>query len=98
MDNRASFENVRYKWLPELRKKSPGVPRILLGLKSDLKARAFNPVSTKEGEMMQFDIHAPAFFEYSVTTPKKLEEIFYEVVAYALQKKEHFRRQSCCIQ
>jgi len=98
LDNRASFENVRYRWLPELRRKAPGIPRILLGLKADMKTRVPNPVSMREGEFMQFDIQAPAFFEYSITTPKKLEFIFAEAVRIAVQKKVNYRKQSCVIQ
>lgn len=35
--SRASFENVKLKWLPEIRHHAPGVPFILVGTKSDLR-------------------------------------------------------------
>lgn len=35
--SRASFENVKSKWLPEIRHHAPGVPFILVGTKIDLR-------------------------------------------------------------
>ncbi|KAK5580689.1 hypothetical protein RB653_000712 [Dictyostelium firmibasis] len=35
--NRDSFDNVKYKWLPELKANSPGTPFILVGTKTDMR-------------------------------------------------------------
>ncbi|RLN38520.1 hypothetical protein BBJ28_00008559 [Nothophytophthora sp. Chile5] len=35
--SRASFENVKSKWLPEIRHHAPGIPFILVGTKADLR-------------------------------------------------------------
>ncbi|EDO36554.1 predicted protein [Nematostella vectensis] len=37
--HRASFENVALRWLPELDHFSPGVPRVLVGNKKDLRPK-----------------------------------------------------------
>lgn len=37
LHSRASFENVKSKWLPEIRHHAPGVPFILVGTKLDLR-------------------------------------------------------------
>ena len=33
----ASYENIREKWQPEIRQHCPNTPRILVGLKKDLR-------------------------------------------------------------
>merc|ERR1719316_2479135 len=38
--SRASFENVKQKWWPELKHHCPGVPTILVGTKLDLRSYA----------------------------------------------------------
>merc|ERR1712087_739652 len=38
--SRASFENVKQKWWPELKHHCPGVPMILVGTKIDLRSDA----------------------------------------------------------
>ncbi len=89
---------MRYRWLSELRRKCPGVPRILIGLKSDLRNKIPNPLTLKDGEIMQFDTQSCAYFDFSITKPKICHEIFTEAVRVGLQKKIHVKKQSCCIQ
>ena len=36
-DSRTSFENIRQKWIPEVRHHCPDTPIVLLGLKNDLR-------------------------------------------------------------
>ena len=51
--NRASFEHVETRWMPEIREHLPGVPALLVGLKSDVRlAQPSSPplVSTGEAE------------------------------------------------
>ena len=38
VDKRSSFENVRHKWLPEIKHYCPNTPWLLLGLKADLRS------------------------------------------------------------
>ena len=39
---RASFENVRLKWLPEVHNHCPRAPLVLVGMKSDLSTTDFD--------------------------------------------------------
>jgi len=99
VDDQVSFHNVARKWLPELKRHCRGVPKILLGLKSDLKRNSLKPtVSEKEGEIMQLHINATAFYEYSIGQNKKLNTIFSKVVRMGMRKKMTAYRKSCSIQ
>jgi GTPase SAR1 family protein len=56
--SRTSFENVKSKWLPEIRHHAPGVPFILVGPKSDrrddeetldkLREKKLSPIATEQ--------------------------------------------------
>ena len=67
---RASFENVRQKWLPEVHNHCPRAPLVLVGMKSDLRTTNFDEggvssigcrrrdaqVGTLEGELLAREI------------------------------------------
>ena len=38
VDRKVSYENVRLKWLPEIKHHCPNTPWLLLGLKADLRS------------------------------------------------------------
>merc|ERR1719230_652812 len=63
--SRASFENTKQKWWPELKHHCPGVPIICVGTKLDLRSDANTvaklreknqtPITTEEGMKNVFD-------------------------------------------
>ncbi|KAL2902232.1 Rac-like GTP-binding protein 3 [Bienertia sinuspersici] len=74
--NRASFENVEKKWVPELQNFAPGVPLVLVGTKMDLQGDKHQmadhpgtvPVGTSEGEELRKQIGASYYIECSSRT------------------------------
>lgn len=84
--SRASFENVKMKWAPELRHHCPGVPIILVGTKLDLRSDAHTaevlrkknqvPISTEEGQEMAKQIGAKKYLECSALTQAGLKNVF----------------------
>jgi Ras-related C3 botulinum toxin substrate 1 len=92
--SRASFENVKQKWWPELKHHCPGVPMILVGTKLDLrsdpntvqrlKEKNQTPISFEEGLEMTKTIGAIKYLECSALTQKGLKNVFDEAIRVVL--------------
>ncbi|CAK9779885.1 putative Rho GTPase [Cutaneotrichosporon oleaginosum] len=89
-----SFENVKTKWVPEVRHHAPGVPMILVGTKLDLrddpvsvqrlKERRFAPISFAAGLQLAKEIGAVRYVEASSKTQKGLKSVFDEAIRAVL--------------
>ena len=92
--SRASFENVKQKWYPELKHHCPNVPMILVGTKLDLRSDAGTvqrlrdknqtPVNFEEGIEMGKNIQAVKYLECSALTQKGLKNVFDEAIRVVL--------------
>jgi len=92
--SRASFENVKQKWWPELKHHCPGVPMILVGTKLDLRSDANTvaklreknqtPITFEEGLEMARQINATKYLECSALTQKGLKTVFDEAIRVVL--------------
>merc|ERR550514_2662142 len=92
--SRASFENVKQKWWPELKHHCPGVPTILVGTKLDLRSDANTvaklreknqtPITFEEGVEMSRQIGATKYLECSALTQKGLKNVFDEAIRVVL--------------
>lgn len=104
--SRTSFENVKLKWLPEIRHYSPGAPIILVGTKLDLRGDAHiakqlehhgqSVVSAEEGAALAKQCGAHMHLECSALTQKGLKNVFDEAIRTVLappppKKKKHSR-------
>lgn len=73
-----SFENIKTKWVPEIRHHAPGVPIILVGTKLDLRddettierlrERRFHPINYSMGLQLAKEIGAVKYVEASSKT------------------------------
>merc|ERR1712096_571684 len=72
LDDVTSFENVKTKWLPEVKSKNPSAFIIIVGTKSDLRDIENPPMTlTKEqGENLATEISAMTYLEISSKTDK----------------------------
>ena len=85
-----SFENVKEKWVPEVRHHCPDTPIILVGTKLDLKddqdtlrqlkSRRQRPVRYVEGIIMQRNIGAVKYLECSAKAAVGLKPVIYEII------------------
>ena len=94
--SRASFENVKQKWYPELKHHCPNVPMILVGTKLDLrsdpntvaklkeKVPPTTPITFEEGLDMAKTISAVKYLECSALTQKGLKSVFDEAIRVVL--------------
>jgi len=64
--DRQSFQSIKSKWNKEVEKYAPNVPKILVGLKSDL--RKLDSVSLAEGNELAKEIGAATYLECSAET------------------------------
>jgi|UniRef100_A0A7S0JEH6 Ras-related C3 botulinum toxin substrate 1 len=107
--SRASYENVKHKWWPELKHHCPGVPMLLVGTKLDLrsdvntiaKLREKNqtPISFDEGIEQARSIGATKYLECSALTQKGLKSVFDESIRVVLcpPTKEKKKKSSCSL-
>ncbi|KAI1715782.1 ras family domain-containing protein [Ditylenchus destructor] len=90
----ASFENVREKWVHEIRHYCKDVPYILIGTQVDLREDAATidmlaknkqkPILTDQARKMAKEIKAAKYLECSALTQSGVKEVFDEVVRMAL--------------
>lgn len=88
----ASYENVRAKWVPEVRHHCPVTPIILIGTKIDLreskdvieKLGDKKPISTQQGLALQKEIGAVKYVECSALTQKNVKLVFDEAIRAVL--------------
>jgi len=93
-----SLENVREKWIPEIKHYLPRVPIILVGNKADLREDDYTirelgragqrPVSFGDGEQMAARIGACCYMETSAIENKGVQEVFETATRVSLRKKK----------
>lgn len=100
--SRASFENVRTKWVGEIKNFTKDVPFVLVGTKADLRddpqfaeQHKADLISTAMGHKMAKDIGADAYVECSAKTQTGLNAVFEGAINAVLHPvKRGKRRQS----
>ena len=87
VSSRDSFENVKCKWLGELKELNPSIPFLLIGLKSDLREGGGRGgmVSLEEAMKVCGEIGAEKYLECSSLTQDGLSELLDQTVRTALE-------------
>ena len=98
-----SLQNVKCKWIPELRKHCRRIPFVLVGTKSDLRNDSrissdgiSNTVNIEEVLSMADEVKAEEYVECSALTQEGLSEVFEEAVRVALIRKAVKKKKSTC--
>ncbi|TIA93615.1 hypothetical protein E3P99_00032 [Wallemia hederae] len=103
-----SLENVKYKWVPELKHHAPNVPIILVATKVDLRNdrltiqrladRGMNPISWSEGSKLAKDIGAVRYLECSAKSQLGLKAVFDEAIRVVLiPPARHSKKNKGCV-
>ncbi len=102
----ASAENVKAKWIVEIRKHCPDKPIILVGTKKDLRSdetyvsklaqSGQRVVTTEEGEKLAKSIKAVKYIECSARTRENLKTVFDEAILAVLYPEEPPKNKKAC--
>lgn len=103
----ASYENVREKWVPEIRHHCPSTPFLVVGTQVDLRddptsleklaKQKLKPITHEMGEKLAKDLKAVKYVECSALTQKGLKNVFDEAILAALEPPEQPKKKKCTI-
>ncbi|CAM6110023.1 unnamed protein product [Calypogeia fissa] len=106
--NKASFDNVSKKWVPELRHYAPQVPIVLVGTKLDLRDdnefldghHTASKIPRSRGEDLKRQMRGAAYVECSSKTHQNLKTVFKAAVNVVVQppiEKKKKKHRNCFI-
>jgi len=99
--NPDSFENVKTKWITEIKTHAPGVSIILVGTKTDLRdekrAGGTKVIDKADGEACAKQLGAFKYAECSARTQEGLKDLFDDVVRAGLIKPPVKKNKGCLI-
>ncbi len=91
--SRPSYNNAGSRWIEEIRAHAPGVPVMVVALKTDLRddqqtvsrleARGDSMLMSADGEALKSEIGAVAYRECSALTQAGLKDVFDTAIAVA---------------
>ena len=98
IDNKASFENIDTKWIPEVRHFCPEAKLVLVALKVDRrKDKNCECVETKQGEDLKMKINADAFWECSAKSGTNVKEVFKSAIESVKGRADEKAKAGCVI-
>ena len=106
--NPSSFENVKAKWLPEVKLHCPNVPIVLVGTQMDLREDAgtleklakkrSKPVTHEMGDRLAKELKMVKYSECSALTQKGLKDVFDSAILAALAPPVDLSpKKACCL-
>ena len=106
VDNPGSLQNIKDKWLPEVRHYSPKSIMILVGNKSDLRKDEYTiqeldrlnlkPVSKTQGHRFAEQINAYCYIENSALLNSGVQELFETAVRASMLSEGKKEKDGCC--
>ena len=113
LDSQKSLEHIQRRWYPEAEHFLPGVPKILVGLKADLRVsndghhniKKVTPlIRAEDAQDVAFKVGASAYLECSARTREGVDAVFERAVRSVWEKekeqdkfKQRMIFKRCCI-
>jgi Ras-related C3 botulinum toxin substrate 1 len=95
--SRSSYENVKTKWIPEIKHHVPFAPFLLVGTKMDLRCdNVQQSTTTEEGIALAKELNAKQYVECSALTQEGLKNVFDEAIRWALNKGDQSKKKRGC--
>lgn len=98
----ASFQNIGEKWVPEIRRRCPLTPVLLVGTQCDLRQdvkvlidlarRRERPVLEEDARALADKVGAVAYVECSSLTQKNLKDVFDAAISVGLRNSDRRAR------
>ena len=101
--SRSSYENVRTKWIPEIKHHVPDAPFLLVGTKMDLRndeevlKKVGQVMQKSDGDALAKEVGARSYVECSALTQDGLKNVFDEAIRCALNKEAKGKKKACQI-
>ena len=101
--SRSSYENVRTKWIPEIKHHVPDAPFLLVGTKIDLRndeevlKKVGNPLQKSDGRLLAKELNAQSYVECSALTQDGVKNVFDTAIRAALEKGPVRKKKHCQI-
>jgi len=83
VDNKDSFDNIKEKWVPEIRETNPKCPFFIVGCKGDMRADGKALYSLEEANTLASSLGAQAYMECSARGKTGVDEVFLEATKVA---------------
>jgi len=94
-----SFDNLKHKWIHELRSNAAETPFILVGTKTDLREKyekdgdkSQEIINTKKGQKRAKELKAQAYVECTSKVPASVNNVFIEAIRVVLDKEKKLRQ------
>ncbi len=105
--NPSSFENIKEKWIPEIRHHCPTVPCLIVGTQIDLRdsaaekdklsKRKQKPIEFEQGEKLAKEMNAVKYVECSARNSEGLKNVFDEAIIAALEPPTTKKQRKCLL-
>jgi len=89
-----SFDNLKHKWIIELRQNAPNTPFVLVGTKTDLRdklekenEKSVEIISTKKGQKRAKELKAENYVECTSKNPQSVNNVFVEAIRVIMERE-----------